>query len=89
MVFYKSINHQLFSIEEREAYFKSLNIPVGSPYVLLQTCNRVEVYWGDGEILTETARHLFRVVSGLESGLLGESAIQGQVKIAYELAKRL
>jgi glutamyl-tRNA reductase len=87
MVHFKSINHLTSSLGERESIYKSLEIPANSPHVLLQTCNRIEVYWGEGDIPGDTARHLFRVVSGLESGLLGESAIQGQVKTAYEKAK--
>jgi len=88
-----------------------------SEYLLLATCNRLEVYGvcatadaaaqttarvaeilgrhpeavaGHCQVHTEAdaAAHLFAVASGLESQLLGETEILGQVKEAYDLAGR-
>ena len=87
MIAYKSVNQQNTSLEEREAYFRGLCRPEGS--VLLQTCNRVELYYGDGDVPDDVARHLFRVTSGLESALIGEKAVQGQVKECYQQAMSL
>ncbi len=88
MIQYKSINHNNTSLDEREKYFKSLNTdPNNTPSVFLQTCNRVELYYGEGDIPDSVARHLFRVVCGLESAIVGERAVQGQVKEAYLTAR--
>lgn len=86
MIAYKSINQQNTSLEEREVYFHDLHRPEGS--VLLQTCNRVELYFGEGDVPSDVARHLFRVTAGLESALIGERAVQGQVKESYLQAAR-
>lgn len=85
-----------------------------SEFVLLSTCNRVELYVAGTqtsaeavaeklaeisgvsaeEILTnakifsdsDAVRHLFEVASGLDSRMVGEAEILGQVKQAYEAA---
>jgi len=87
MIAYKSINQQNTSLDKHEAYFQSIRRMIPDlPVVFLQTCNRTEIYYGEGEIPEEVARHLFRVVSGLESALIGERAVQGQVKEAFHSA---
>src|SRR5688572_963302 len=53
--------------------------------VLLSTCNRVELY-AAGDEGAEAVKHLFRVAAGLDSLVVGESEILGQVKKAYEAA---
>ena len=88
MIQYNSINHLTTSLKEREDYFSRMDRDEVGPSVLLQTCNRVELYYGDGEIPDAVARHLFRVVCGLESAIIGERAVQGQVKEAYLAARQ-
>ena len=87
MLQYKSINHQNTTLAEREKFFKEFNRDGVGPSVFLQTCNRVELYYGDGDIPDGVARHLCRVVCGLESAITGEKAVQGQVKDAYLAAR--
>lgn len=66
--------------EKRLEDFQSQGVGNG---ILLATCDRVEFFQGYGSVSEETVRHLFRLTAGLESPLLGENAIQGQVKQAY------
>lgn len=83
MVRYFTVNHNIASVEERETFIANYKQEATEPHVKLQTCNRIECYSGEGDIPYSLVKHLFRVVSGLESGLVGEIAIQGQVKQAY------
>ena len=101
------------------AYEKGANCGA-EEFLILSTCNRVEVYTVEnrsesvsagalaarileklrgvsaGEILAgaETfsgagaARHLFEVASGMDSQMVGEVEILGQLKQAYEIASR-
>lgn len=75
----KDLRH---SLAERETFILDHG-RIPEKYVLLQTCNRIELYMGEGDVDHMVSNHLFRVVSGLESALIGETAIQGQVKQAY------
>lgn len=74
-------------LEAREHFHRTIQLAPPTSAVVLATCDRIEVYEGQGAPCEADVLHLFRVVSGLESPLLGENQIQGQVKRAYEEAK--
>lgn len=67
-------------------------------YVLLETCNRAELYCNgigitplDGFVFESgerAFRHLLRVACGLESFVIGETEILSQLRDAYQLAKQ-
>lgn len=86
MVNCKLINISDFTLQERELCANTIIIDEAVPHVFLNTCNRSELYWGEGCVPEKILRHLYRVACGLESGLIGERAIQGQLKTAYKTA---
>jgi glutamyl-tRNA reductase len=83
MITHTSINYKSFSLQERENYLLSLDSTLQRKSIVLATCNRVEIYQGEGIVDEATVRHLFELTSGLKSRLIGETSIQGQVKQAY------
>lgn len=72
-----------FSIAEREEFLSAIQIAKQNQGVLINTCNRVELYKGEGFVPEKVAKHLFSVASGLKSNLVGDTSIQGQIKLAY------
>ncbi len=70
-----------------EIYFSSDDLALAHSY-LLSKLNREFEQKLYSFFKKDAFRHLLRVVSGLDSMILGETEIQGQVKAAYEAASR-
>jgi glutamyl-tRNA reductase len=120
-IFCVGLSHHQTKVETRESFAgdaaaqATLRGQGCSEVLLLNTCNRVEVY-GAAETELSTAEiarslagnrivnedevptfyryegeacvtHLFRVASGIDSMVIGETEILGQVKKAYEMAR--
>ena len=116
------LSHHTANVETRERFGRTLEAERllrengCAEALVLDTCNRVEVYAAverdlatseiarcvtrelDAEVSTdqstfyryensECAQHLFRVASGLDSMVVGETEVLGQAKRAYEAAR--
>src|SRR3990172_8624163 len=76
-------NYNIREIADVEDFKKKIQMQTTNDTVIIQTCKRLEIYSGYGEMNEETARHLFRLVCGLDSVFIGDTAVKAQVKKAY------
>ncbi len=78
-----------YSIEEREIFFSEISKNLPEYYVLLKTCDRIELYYENKDLdlkdekVFKTVKHLFGLASGIESPIIGECHILSQIKEAY------
>jgi glutamyl-tRNA reductase len=90
--------HFHLSEERLTQLYRTARSEVVTEAALIATCNRTELYaWVDSDELlrtatrrvgVEAARHVVRIAAGLESQVLGDGQILGQLKAAYKRASR-
>ncbi len=81
MITYK--HHNIRNVDDVESFEQLAGSGIDGPKVMVRTCQRLEIYHGNGPATEETVDHLFRLVCGLDSVFTGDTAIKGQVKKAY------
>ena len=96
------INHKSAPLAVREQVAKIASLRAFPGKVVLSTCNRTEIYFAQDDFAdlkkelnfssytffgVDCFSHLACVTAGLDSALLGETAIQAQVKRSYEAAR--